>query len=186
VSGYASQVVNAERFHVQRIESNRRNILTELSPISQGSNAWSQVRRDAIWDATFVRYPILFITDLRYPGPLTYRYLGNCKFDSYVGRRIALSGIRRQRVPFVEAKQPMEAREAQVWLTESGRKYKLQVVVTDPEGQEVLNLTKLAFEGEHQNGGYPTPDIGEALQLLVDAAGEWSAKIFVILRKLLA
>ena len=60
-------------------------------------------------------------------------------------------------------------------MTESGRKYKMQVIVTDPEGREVLNLTKLAFEGELQNGGYPTPDIGEALQLLVDAAGEWSA-----------
>lgn len=79
------------------------------------------------------------------------------------------------RGPSVKAKQAIEAREAEVWLTESGRKYKMQVIVTDPEGQEVLNLTKLAYEGELQNCGYPTPDIGEALQLLVDAAGEWSA-----------
>lgn len=60
-------------------------------------------------------------------------------------------------------------------MTETGRKYRVQLIVTDPEGQVVLNLTKLAFEDELQNGGYPTPNIGGALELLVNAAGEWSA-----------
>lgn len=69
----------------------------------------------------------------------------------------------------------LKAREIKAGLMETGRKYRLQVIVTDPEGEEVLNLTKLAFEGELQNRGYPTPDISEALQLLVSAAGEWSA-----------
>jgi hypothetical protein len=78
-------------------------------------------------------------------------------------------------VPPIAAKQKSEAGDPGVWLTETGRKYRVQVIVTDPEGQEVLNLTKLAFEGELQNRGYPPPDIGEALQLLVNAAGEWSA-----------
>jgi hypothetical protein len=58
---------------------------------------------------------------------------------------------------------------------DTGQKYRVQVIVTDPEGEEVLNLTKLAFEGELQNRGNPTLDLAEALQLLVDAAGEWSA-----------
>ena len=49
------------------------------------------------------------------------------------------------------------------------------MIVTDPEGQEVLNLTEMAFEDELRNSGYPTPDIQGALQLLVEAAGEWSA-----------
>ncbi|MFZ0305741.1 MAG: hypothetical protein WAL75_23835 [Terracidiphilus sp.] len=51
----------------------------------------------------------------------------------------------------------------------------MQVIVIDPEGQEILNLTKLAFESELHDSGYPAPNIGEALQLLVEAAGEWSA-----------
>jgi len=75
----------------------------------------------------------------------------------------------------IAAKQKSEAGEPKAGLTETARKYRVQVIVTDPEGQEVLNLTKLAFEDELQNGGYPTPDIQGALQLLVEAAGEWSA-----------
>jgi hypothetical protein len=69
----------------------------------------------------------------------------------------------------------LKAGETRAGLMETARKYRLQMIVTDPEGEEVLNLTKLAFEGELQNRGYPTPDISEALQLLVNAAGEWSA-----------
>jgi hypothetical protein len=75
----------------------------------------------------------------------------------------------------VAAKQTAEAGKPRAELKEAGRKYRMQVIVTDPEGKEVLNLTKLAFEGELQNGGFPTPDSGEALQLLVNAAREWSA-----------
>jgi hypothetical protein len=67
-----------------------------------------------------------------------------------------------------------EAEEPRARLTETERKYRVQVIVTDPEGQEVLNLTKLAFEDELQHSGNPTLDIAEALQLLVDVAGEWS------------
>lgn len=81
----------------------------------------------------------------------------------------------REAVRPVAAKQKSGVGEPGVSLAESGRKYRVQVIVTDPEGQEVLNLTKLAFEGELQKSGYPTPDIGEVLQMLVSAAGEWSA-----------
>jgi hypothetical protein len=58
---------------------------------------------------------------------------------------------------------------------EARRKYKVQVIVTDPEGQEVLNLTKLAFERDLRKNGFATVDIQEALRTLVEAAGEWSA-----------
>jgi hypothetical protein len=75
----------------------------------------------------------------------------------------------------LKAKQKSEASEIAAGSMETGRKYRVQVIVTDPEGLEVLNLTKLAFEDELQNIGYPTSDLGEVLQLLVEAAGEWSA-----------
>jgi len=84
-------------------------------------------------------------------------------------------GTNHEAVRPIAVKQESEVREPGVRSTEMGRKYRVQVIVTDPEEQVVLNLTKLAFEDELQNSGYPTPDIGEALQLLVSAAGEWSA-----------
>jgi hypothetical protein len=59
--------------------------------------------------------------------------------------------------------------------TEAHRKYRVQVIVTDPEGQQVLNLTKRAVEDMLHCKGYSAPDIQEALQILVEAAGEWSA-----------
>jgi hypothetical protein len=75
----------------------------------------------------------------------------------------------------IAANQAIWAEELSEGLTETGRKYRVQVIVTDPDGQEILNLTRLAFEDEVLNGGYPTPDINTAIQLLVEAAGEWSA-----------
>jgi hypothetical protein len=59
--------------------------------------------------------------------------------------------------------------------TEAHRKYRVQVIVTDPEGQLILNLTKPAVEDMLHFKGYSAPDIQEALQTLVEAAGEWSA-----------
>jgi hypothetical protein len=50
----------------------------------------------------------------------------------------------------------------------------VQVIVSDPEQQQVLNLTKLVFEEDMHSIGYATLDIQEMLQLLVQAAGEWS------------
>jgi hypothetical protein len=49
------------------------------------------------------------------------------------------------------------------------------MIVSDPEHQQVLNLTKLVFEDDMHTNGYATPDIQEMLQLLVEAAGEWNA-----------
>jgi hypothetical protein len=49
------------------------------------------------------------------------------------------------------------------------------MIVTDPDGQRVLNLTKLVFEGDMQSDGFGTSDIQEMLQLIVEAAEEWSA-----------
>jgi hypothetical protein len=81
----------------------------------------------------------------------------------------------RKTVQAVATKQKLEAEEPKTGLTETGRKYKVQVIVTDPNGQEVLNLTTLAFESILHNNGYPAPDIQQALQALIEAAGEWSA-----------
>jgi hypothetical protein len=76
----------------------------------------------------------------------------------------------------VTANQKQEAGEPRVGSPETRRKYyRVQVIVSDPEGQHVLNLTKLVFEGDMHANGYATPDIQEMLQLLVEAAGEWSA-----------
>ena len=74
----------------------------------------------------------------------------------------------------VTVKQEVETRELKAEPTETVRKYTAQVKVIDPEGHEVLNLTKLAFEEDLYGRGHSTPDIREVLELLVEAAGEWS------------
>lgn len=79
----------------------------------------------------------------------------------------------RKAVLAVAAKQKVEARDLRAELTETGRMYTVQVKVIAPEGQEVLNLTKLTFEGDLHGKGFPTPDIKEVLEILIDAAGEW-------------
>lgn len=60
-------------------------------------------------------------------------------------------------------------------LAEIGRKYTLQVIVTDQGGREVLNLTKLCLERDLPGRVATTPEIHEVLELLVEAAGEWCA-----------
>ena len=76
---------------------------------------------------------------------------------------------RRELTDFEDA-----ARQPRTALTEVDRKYRVQVIVTDPEGRQVLNLNKLAFEDMLHCKGYSVPDIQETLQILVEAAGEWS------------
>jgi hypothetical protein len=74
----------------------------------------------------------------------------------------------------VTANQKPEEGEPRPGSTETWRKYRVQVIVSDPEQQQVLNLTKLVFEEDMHSIGYATLDIQEMLQLLVQAAGEWS------------
>jgi hypothetical protein len=52
--------------------------------------------------------------------------------------------------------------------------YTAQVKVIDPEGREILNLTKLAFEDDLCGRGLAKLDLREVLELLVEAAGECS------------
>ena len=58
-------------------------------------------------------------------------------------------------------------------LTGTMRKYQVHLKVIDPDGQEILNLTKLAFEQELHRRGFCDANIEEALVMLVEAAGEW-------------
>ena len=73
------------------------------------------------------------------------------------------------------ANQKPQAGEPRAGSTETWRKYRVQVIVSDPKGEQVLNLIKLVFEDDMHANGYATPDIKEMLQMLVEAAGEWSA-----------
>jgi hypothetical protein len=52
--------------------------------------------------------------------------------------------------------------------------YTAQVRMIDPEGKKILNLTKLAYDDWHGKG-FACVDSGEMLEILFEAAGEWSA-----------
>ena len=78
----------------------------------------------------------------------------------------------RKAVRAASAKQKVEAAEHRARLMEIGRKYTLHVRVMDPEGNEVLNLTKLTFGRDLNREGDPPPDIRDVLELLVEAAEE--------------
>jgi hypothetical protein len=80
----------------------------------------------------------------------------------------------RKAVRTVTAKQEAEAGELKGKPAESRRMYTAQVRVIDPEGQEILNLTKLAFEDDRHGKGLANLEIREVLEILVEAAGEWS------------
>jgi hypothetical protein len=98
--------------------------------------------------------------------------------EYYVKRNSAIGGstlARNDKTVQAVATQQLQAGEPKTGLTETGRKYKVHVIVTDPNGLEVLNLTSLALESILHNNGYPGPDIQQALQVLIEAAGEWSA-----------
>jgi hypothetical protein len=69
-------------------------------------------------------------------------------------------------------KQISEAAARAARLAEISRKYTLQVIVTDPEGHEVLNLTKMTLNRHLHDEGDTTPDIKDVIALLVDAAQE--------------
>ncbi len=72
-------------------------------------------------------------------------------------------------------KQPAALESQSARLAEIGRKYTLQVIVTDQVGREVLNLTKVCLERDLPGKVATTPEIHEVLELLVEAAGEWCA-----------
>jgi len=74
----------------------------------------------------------------------------------------------------VTVKQQSKAEEPKDEPTANRRMYRAQVKLVDPEGHEILNLTKLAFEEDLYGNGLVNPDIREVLELLVEAAGEWS------------
>ena len=57
-------------------------------------------------------------------------------------------------------------------LAEIGRKYTLRVIVTDLNGREVLNLTKLALNHDVHDEGNAVPEIRDVLELLIEAAEE--------------
>jgi hypothetical protein len=54
------------------------------------------------------------------------------------------------------AKRKVGARDFRVELTEERRMYTVQVKAIDPKDQEVVNLTKLAFEGDLHGKGFPS------------------------------
>jgi hypothetical protein len=58
-------------------------------------------------------------------------------------------------------------------LAEIGRKYTLQVIVTDLDGREVLNVTKVALKRDMHDEGNAIPEIRDVLELLIEAAKEY-------------
>jgi hypothetical protein len=79
-------------------------------------------------------------------------------------RRAVLPNIDKQRAE-------VEAQTAR--LAEIGRKYTLQVIVTDLDGREVLNLTKVALKRDMHEEGNAIPKIRDVLELLIEAAKEY-------------
>jgi hypothetical protein len=57
-------------------------------------------------------------------------------------------------------------------LAEISRNYSLQVIVTDPKGQEILNLTRMTLKRDLHNHGNTIPTIQDVIALLIDAAQE--------------
>ena len=78
----------------------------------------------------------------------------------------------RRAVCSASAKQIAEAAARAATLAAISREYTMQVIVTDPAGREVLNLTKMSLKRDLQGRGNTTPDIQDVIALLVDAARE--------------
>jgi hypothetical protein len=78
----------------------------------------------------------------------------------------------RKAVRPVGAKKAAAAAERAARLAEISRKYTLQVIVTNPEGHEILNLTKVTLKRDLHDKGNTIPDIRDVIALLIDAAQE--------------
>ena len=70
------------------------------------------------------------------------------------------------------AKQGADAAARAARLAEISRDFTLQVIVTDPEGHEIFNLTKMTLKRDLYGKRNTTPDIQDVIALLVDAARE--------------
>jgi len=80
----------------------------------------------------------------------------------------------RKAVLLDTTKQSAEVAEQKARLAEIGRKYTLQVIVTDLDGCEVLNLTRVALKRDmHHDEGNAMPEILDVLKLLMEAAQEY-------------
>lgn len=74
-------------------------------------------------------------------------------------------------VPYVPSKKATAAERA-ARLAEISRNYSLRVIVTDPEGNEILNLTKMTLKRDLHYQRNTIPDIRDVIALLIDAAQE--------------
>jgi hypothetical protein len=72
----------------------------------------------------------------------------------------------------VSAERAAAVAERVARLAEIGRNYSLQVIVTDPNGQEILNLTKMTLKRDLHDQGNIVPSFQDVLALLIDAAQE--------------
>jgi len=70
-------------------------------------------------------------------------------------------------------KQKEGAAEHCTRLMEIRRRFTLQVIATDQEGHEVLNLTRVALAQNITEKTLRVLKIQEVLELLIEAAGEW-------------
>lgn len=75
-------------------------------------------------------------------------------------------------VPRLRAEKAGGAAERGARLAEISRNYSLQVIVTDPTGQEILNLTKMTLNRDLHDKGNIIPSIQDVIALLIDAAQE--------------
>jgi hypothetical protein len=78
----------------------------------------------------------------------------------------------RKAVPSGPAKKAAAAAKRAARLAKISRNYSLQVIVTDPAGNEILNLTKLTLKRDLHHRGNAIPDIQDVIALLIDAAQE--------------
>jgi hypothetical protein len=81
------------------------------------------------------------------------------------------AGTRKADCPAPD-KQIAETATRAARLAEISRKYTLQVIVTDPKGHEIFNLTKMTLDRHWHDKGNTIPDIKDVIALLVDAAQE--------------
>jgi hypothetical protein len=79
----------------------------------------------------------------------------------------------RQTARPAPARKKAEAAGHSARLAEIRRNYTLQVIATDPDGREVLNLTKVALECDLPDKRFAALKIQDVLELLIEAAGEW-------------
>jgi hypothetical protein len=73
----------------------------------------------------------------------------------------------------VTNKQKAGAAEHCARLAEIRRRFTLQVIATDHEGNEILNLTRVALAQNLPNESLTVLKIHDVLELLIEAAGEW-------------